>query len=172
MSITANIMDTKDYLRGPDGADKSVSISFTSVGKALAARSGSQHKYTPAVDDASKVAATVTSNTQGITESGAGAGPGFSDLMALEDVSGGSGKSQSFSGQSPTRESSSRARASAGAGATTGLGGMPMLTPMALEGGSAQIPQQAKVVDAGLRTIIGDMLRAIEVAVWDAAMER
>ncbi len=36
----------------------------------------------------------------------------------------------------------------------------------------AIISPQAKVIDAGLRAIIADMVRGIEVAVWDAAMER
>lgn len=38
-------MDTKDYLRGGPDGDKSVSISFTSVGKALASRSHSMHMH-------------------------------------------------------------------------------------------------------------------------------
>lgn len=45
VSITMTIMDTKDYLRGGPDGDRSVSISFTSVGKALASRSHSLHMH-------------------------------------------------------------------------------------------------------------------------------
>lgn len=41
-----------------------------------------------------------------------------------------------------------------------------------MAGTGAIISPQAKVIDAGLRAIIADMVRGIEVAVWDAAMER
>ena len=43
--------------------------------------------------------------------------------------------------------------------------------PSAVAAGTIISPQ-AKVIDAGLRAIIADMVRGIEVAVWDAAMER
>jgi hypothetical protein len=51
------------------------------------------------------------------------------------------------------------------------------VTPLAGSGAGAAaganiISPQAKVIDAGLRAIIADMVRGIEVAVWDAAMER
>lgn len=173
VSITVNIMDTKDYLRGPDGADKSVSISFTSVGKALASRSSTnnsntQQKY--AVEDTKGATAAAPAKEEGIAA--AGAGEKYSDLMALEDVSGGSDKAHTFASPSqPPRPRDVSREASARAGTFGGSGaGASGPVPVALDGG--QIPQQAKMIDAGLRTIIGDMVRAIEVAVWDAAMER
>ena len=178
VSITMTIMDTKDYLRGGPDGDKSVSISFTSVGKALASRSGTagnaQHKY--AVDEPNKsTAAAAPLREQGV----AGAGEPFSDLMALEDISGGSEKSQTFSVQPPRPKDVPRepsTRAGLGAGATGASLSASASTPVAPDGsgsgGAAQVPQQTKMIDAGLRAIIGDMIRAIEVAVWDAAMER
>lgn len=171
VSITVNIMDTKDYLRGPDGADKSVSISFTSVGKALASRStnnNTQQKY--ALEEAKSAAVAAPAKEEGIAA--VGAGEKYSDLMALEDVSGGSEQGNAFASPSqPPRAREAPREASARAGAFAGIGaGASSAVPVALEGG--QIPQQAKMIDAGLRTIIGDMVRAIEVAVWDAAMER
>lgn len=44
--------------------------------------------------------------------------------------------------------------------------------PTGVVGAMSIISPQAKVIDAGLRAIIADMVRGIEVAVWDAAMER
>lgn len=132
------ICDTRDVNRPGDSsmADKSVSFSFTSAGKALTARSGPSAGAKAVVSKPAAMAG---------------------DLMTLDDVS----------------EHSQSDSDSNGAGAAAEGVASDALSPIAAGASAVSQGQNtdfSKVVDPGLYTIIREMVAAIEVAVWDAAM--
>lgn len=230
VSITMTIMDTKDYLRGGPDGDRSVSISFTSVGKALASRSHSLHMHAnPGLIGAGALGVASSSSVDAAPapapaaiplptstpklQPQASAGSSLSmrdtstnmtvdpsrshDLLTLDDVSEcDSAALSARQDEAPLTVAVKPTVYGTSAGAfivqppllfgfndtdlafpffvptPTDAGGIALqgaVTPLA---GANMISPQAKVIDAGLRAIIADMVRGIEVAVWDAAMER
>jgi hypothetical protein len=100
--------------------------------------------------------------------------------MALEDISE---QEQSFVDDGDKLGDLPRTGINFGAKGSTKAGGggayaVPAPTRSAnaiepaAEAGAGTAGQAGKAVDPGLRAIISDMVHAIEVAVWDAAMER
>lgn len=138
-----NICDIREASRPGEGgaADKSISFSFTSTGKALGARGN--------------VPVAAVATAAGAKQGGV---PAKLDLLTLDDVSEGE---QSEGSEKSKPSAGAFATGSLHAGAGTGVGA-----------GRAAVGESvtAKSVDPGLRTIISDMVAAIEVAVWDAAM--
>jgi hypothetical protein len=176
VSITMNIMDTNATRSVADGADKSVSFSFTSAGKALTSRSKPSNSKSASHSSSAAGTAALTAGT------GAGAGAATEmvngvavrkgmDIMTLDDVSEHEHEpSQSFLddgdrlGELPRVDAAATQRGAGASSAAKPAGAASEAPPV--------VSAQFKMVDAGLRSIIGDMVRAIEVAVWDAAMER
>lgn len=147
VSITVTICDTRDVNRPGESsmADKSVSFSFTSAGKALTAR-------------------TLPSSGAKAVSKPAAAG----DLMTLDDVSEHSQSDSDSNGASAT------AGAGADAASERGTGKLSSALSPTSAGAHATSQCQgtdfSKVVDPGMYAIIKEMAAAIEVAVWDAAM--
>ena len=138
----------KETVRGAaDGTDKSISFSFTSAGKALTSRSQSHSKPVPATENVRHI-----------------------DLLTVDDVSE-HDRSQSFFDDGGDKVGELPKPLGVGLASVSAV-------PSSTHAPSHDAPSlsvsspQFKVVDAGLRSIIGDMVRAIEVAVWDAAMDR
>jgi hypothetical protein len=162
VSITLNIMDTNATRSVADGADKSVSFSFTSAGKALTSRS----KPSKPTNSSATTAGT---GATGDVVNGVAMRKGM-DILTVDDVSEHE-PSQSFFEDGDKLGELLRVDGGAlprGAGVTTSIAKAAGATVEAPPVMSAQF----KMVDAGLKSIITDMVKAIEVAVWDAAMER
>lgn len=159
-----NIMDTNATRSVADGADKSVSFSFTSAGKALTSRSKPSNSKAASSNGSS----TAGAGSAGDLVNGVAVRKGM-DILTVDDVSEHE-PSQSFLddgdklGELPRVDGAAVPRGAGATNATKSAGATNEAPPM--------VSAQFKMVDAGLKSIITDMVKAIEVAVWDAAMER
>ena len=184
-SIAATVLDTNKDGGGAAGTDasgadsRSANYSFTSAGKALASRSsgshggggGHHHGATAGIGgggigNMSGVVVEDDANSRSIA---------IADDLTMDDLSG-SGAAHSKPYNSNNNYNSKGATASTSA--TASSTGSARNAPAGVSSNAVstqqqqQQPQPQRAVDAGMRAIIGDMVRAVEVAVWDAAFER
>ena len=91
------------------------------------------------------------------------------NLLTVEDIAGSADTTEKSS--TTTTTTALVGTTAAATAATSTATSTATATTLSSAAAAAQ-ERRDRVMSAGLRTIIGDMVRAIEVAVWDAAMER